>query len=55
MLQLLQLVNFNTYHSSGGVDNFHLLEDSGTIVGDDNSSLGVLDLFNESKVRLLNY
>jgi hypothetical protein len=34
----------NTYHSSGGVDDFHLTEDGGSVIGDDNLTLLVLDL-----------
>ena len=33
-----------TYHSSGGVNDLHLFEDSGTIVRNQNFALGCLDL-----------
>jgi len=31
-------------HLGGGVDDLHLLEDGGAIIGDQNSTLAVLDL-----------
>ena len=34
----------STYHTGSGVNDFHLLEDGGSIVGDEDLSLGVLDL-----------
>jgi hypothetical protein len=37
-----------SYHLGGGVNYFHLLEDGGSIVGDEDSALRVLDL----KLRL---
>ena len=33
-----------TYHSSGRVDDLHLLEDRGTVVSDEHFALGGLDL-----------
>lgn len=43
-LNILGLGDFDE-HSSGWVNNFHLLEDGGSIVGNDNLSLGILDHF----------
>ena len=44
--------NYATYHSSGGVNNLHLGEDSGSIVGNDNLTLGVLDLYKNNRVSI---
>ena len=48
--------SWETYHSSGGVDDLHLFEDSGTIIGDQNFTLGCLDLSigKKTKVSMLN-
>jgi len=43
-LNVLGLGDFDE-HSRGGVDDLHLLEDSGTIVGDEDLTLGGLDHF----------
>jgi len=43
-LNILSLGDFDK-HSSGGVDDLHLFEDSGTIIGDQNFTLGCLDHF----------
>jgi len=37
-------LEFGTYHLGGGMDDFHLLEDGGTIVSDENFAFGGLDL-----------
>ena len=35
----------NAYHFGGGMDNLDLLQDRGTIIGDDNLSFSVHDHF----------
>ena len=40
----MEVLGRETYHSGGGVDDLHLLEDGGTVVGDQHLALGVLDL-----------
>ncbi len=42
-------LKFEYYHFSGGMDNFHLFKDGGSIIGDKYMTLGVLDL---RRVRL---
>lgn len=36
--------DYSTYHSCGRVNDFHLLENGGSIIGDKDFSSGVLDL-----------
>jgi hypothetical protein len=42
--KILKFEKLKSYHSSSRVENFHLGENCGAIVGNDNSSLGILDL-----------
>ena len=44
MIELLGSEWGETYHSSGWMDDFHLLKDGGTIIGNENLTLWVLDL-----------
>lgn len=47
---LRKIIFWSTYHFCGRVDNFHLTEDGGSVVSDNDLAFGVLDLDREEQL-----